>query len=112
MPGVSWLSVMVDMGLFFLLALIILFAIWCGLGVSRRQSPAVLWSTSVLTVILAFSTIFVLTKAAKSGEEAIEYGLISGYLILALAFTLPLAIISWLMEVRSRFGEKVDSTKK
>jgi hypothetical protein len=99
---------MVDMGFFFILTLIILFAIWCGLGVSRRQSPAVLWGTSVLTVILVFSTIFFLTKTAKSEGEAIAYGLIFGYLLLALAFTLPLAVISWLLKV----GLWVDRTKK
>ena len=91
---------MMDMGFFFLLALIILFSFWCGLGIRRRPSPVVLWSTSVLTVVMLILISVVFTWAAKSAEEAIVLGQVFMFLLLALAFTFPLALMSWTMKLR------------
>jgi len=90
------------MGLIFTLALIISFAIWCGLGVSLRKAPAVLWGTTVLTAILALSIIFLVTRTVRSEAEAFTYGMVASCLILALAFSFPLAVVSWFMRIRLR----------
>ncbi len=90
------------MGFFFLLGLIVLFAIWIGLGVGRHPSRAVLWTASVLTALLVSSFMFVSTKIVKSEAEAFVYGEALIYLLSALAFTFPFTLISWWMKLRNR----------